>query len=156
MDPMATLPSNAKAARKLLDFMQIPHILYKKTFIMEYNQKQYILHHRTIYNTVKELLSNEDIFKYCVFDYMPKYMTNLNNENERCYGEQYNSEWWGRAQSSISEGAKVLSIIFYSDATTCKTSEHPIYLTLGNIPNWRRNKPDAKVLLSIHLSIHKL
>jgi hypothetical protein len=38
------------------------------------------------------------------------------------------------------------------DATTCdilsKTSEHPIYLTLGNIPNWRRCKVDAKVLLA--------
>ncbi|CAB4446448.1 unnamed protein product [Rhizophagus irregularis] len=38
MDSMAILPSNAKAARKLLDSMQIPHILYKKTVIMEYNQ----------------------------------------------------------------------------------------------------------------------
>ena len=28
-----------------------------------------------------------------------------------------------------------------------KSSEHPIYLTLGNISSWRRNKPDAKVLL---------
>ncbi|PKY60677.1 hypothetical protein RhiirA4_431298 [Rhizophagus irregularis] len=119
MDSMAILPSNAKAARKLLDSMQIPHILYKKTVIMEYNQKQYILYHRTIYDTIKELLSNEDIFKHCVFDFMPKYLTNINGENERCYGEQYNSEWWGRAQSSISENSKVLSIILYSDATTC-------------------------------------
>src|SRR3954454_19495563 len=35
--------------------------------------------------------------------------------------------------------------------TTCdhlgKSSEHPIYLTLGNIISWRRNKPNAKVLL---------
>ncbi|CAB4413656.1 unnamed protein product [Rhizophagus irregularis] len=152
MDSTAILPSNAKAARKLLDSMQIPHILYKKTVIMEYNQKQYILYHRTIYDTIKELLSNEDIFKHCVFDFMPKYLTNINGENERCYGEQYNSEWWGRAQSSISENSKVLSIILYLDATTCdvlgKTSEHPIYLTLGNIPNWRRSKPDAKALLA--------
>lgn len=29
-----------------------------------------------------------------------------------------------------------------------KSSEHPVYLTLGNIPTWRRNRPDAKVLLS--------
>ena len=39
----------------------------------------------------------------------------------------------------------------YSDVTTCdhlgKISEHPIYLTLGNIISWRRNKPDAKILL---------
>lgn len=152
MDPTAVLPSNAKSARKLLDSIQIPHILYRKTTIMEYNQVQYVLHHRTIYDTVKELLSNVDIFKYCVFDYTPKYIKNEKGEVERCYGEQYNSEWWGRAQVSISEGAKVLSIILYSDATICdvlgKTSEHPIYITLGNIPNWRRSKPDAKILLA--------
>src|SRR5277367_2234663 len=28
-----------------------------------------------------------------------------------------------------------------------KTSEHPIYISLGNIPNWLRNKPYAKVLV---------
>ena len=37
MDPTATLPSNAKAARALLDSIKIPHILYKKTIVMEYN-----------------------------------------------------------------------------------------------------------------------
>jgi len=39
----------------------------------------------------------------------------------------------------------------YSDATICdhlgKTSEHPIYLMLGNIASEIRNKPYAKVLL---------
>ncbi len=52
----------------------------------------------------------------------------------------------------LNENAKVLSIIIYSDATTCdilgKKSEHPVFLTLGNIPSWRRNKPDAKALLA--------
>ena len=152
MDPTAILPSNTKSARSLLDAMEIPHILYSKTIIMEYNQIQYILYHHTIYNAIKELLSNPNIFKHCVFDYMPKYIINNKGEKEKCYSEQYTSKWWSRAQASISEGAKVLSIIFYSDATTCdvlgKTSKHPIYLTLGNIPNWRRNKPDAKALLA--------
>ncbi len=45
----------------------------------------------------------------------------------------------------------LLSIIIYADATTCdhlgKTSEHPIYISLGNIPSWLRNKPKAKVLV---------
>ena len=58
----------------------------------------------------------------------------------------------GRAQRSISESAKVLSIIIYSDTTSCdmlgKKMEHPVFLTLGNIPSWRRNKPDAKALLA--------
>src|SRR5881398_2963286 len=45
----------------------------------------------------------------------------------------------------------LLSIILYSDATTFdglgKTSGHPVFLTLGNLPNWVRNSPEAKVLL---------
>jgi len=44
-----------------------------------------------------------------------------------------------------------LSIILYSDATTLdtlgKSSLHLIYIFLGNIPTWRRNKEDAKQLL---------
>src|SRR5438270_719444 len=42
-------------------------------------------------------------------------------------------------------------LILYSDATTTdtlgKSQLHPIYLSIGNIPTWRRNKPDAKQLL---------
>lgn len=45
----------------------------------------------------------------------------------------------------------MLSIILYSDATTTdtlgKSQLHPIYISLGNIPIWRRNKLDAKQLL---------
>ena len=48
-------------------------------------------------------------------------------------------------------GSKILSIILYSDATNCDTlgkcQLHPIYISLGNIPTWRRNKQDAKQLL---------
>jgi len=152
MDPAAILPSNAKSARTLLDSIKISHILYTKTIVMEYNQVQYMLHHRSIFDAIKELLSNKEIFKYCIFDYEPKYTTNNLGERERSYSELYNSNWWSRAQRSINENAKVLSIIIYSDATTCdmlgKTSEHPVFLTLGNIPSWRRNKPDAKALLA--------
>jgi hypothetical protein len=47
--------------------------------------------------------------------------------------------------------ASILSIILYSDATTTdslgKSSLHPIYISLGNIRTWRRNKEDAKQLL---------
>ena len=46
---------------------------------------------------------------------------------------------------------KILSIIIYSDAIALdhlgKSSEHPVYLSLGNIPNWLRNKRETKVLL---------
>jgi len=48
-------------------------------------------------------------------------------------------------------GAKLLSLILYSDATTTNTlgknQLHPIYVSIANIPTWRRNKQDAKQLL---------
>jgi hypothetical protein len=69
----------------------------------------------------------------------------------KTYGEQYESDWWNNTQKTISLDNHLLSIIIYSDSTTCdhlgKTSEHPIYISLGNIPNWMRNKPNSKVLV---------
>ena len=113
---------------------------------MTYMEETYYLHHRQIFDAIKELLSNKEILDNCTFDFKPLY-----HEGQRIYSEQYTGMWWERVQESLSEDAKVLSIMLYSDATTCdhlgKTSEHPIYLTLGNIVSWRRNKPDAKVLL---------
>src|SRR3954447_9437706 len=51
----------------------------------------------------------------------------------------------------------LLSIIIYSDAITCdhlgKTSEHSIYISLGNISNWLRNKSHAKVLVGYLLKL---
>ena len=59
--------------------------------------------------------------------------------------------WWKVTQESLPSGARLLSIILYSDATTTdtlgKSQLHPIYVSLGNIPIWRRNKSDAKQLL---------
>ncbi|GBC42276.2 hypothetical protein GLOIN_2v1783703 [Rhizophagus irregularis DAOM 181602=DAOM 197198] len=47
---------------------------------------------------------------------------------------------------------RLLSLILYSDATNVdtlgKSQLHPIYLSIGNIKNWRRNKKDAKQLLA--------
>jgi hypothetical protein len=59
--------------------------------------------------------------------------------------------WWKNTQITLPIGSKILSIILYSDATNCdkmsKSQLHPIYMSLGNIPTWRRNKQDAKQLL---------
>jgi hypothetical protein len=59
--------------------------------------------------------------------------------------------WWKTTEDELPTGAKLLSLILYSDATTTdtlgKNQLHPIYLSLGNIPTWRRNKQDAKQLL---------
>ena len=124
----------------------MPHLSFKKVPIMIYNGETYHLHYRPIFDVIKELLSNKEVLENCVFEF-----NSLCHEGQRIYHEQYNGEWWERVQNSLPRWAKVLSIILYSDATTCdhlgKTSEHPIYLTLGNIPSWIRNKPNAKALL---------
>ena len=141
-----TLPTSVKQGRQLLDRINVSHLSFKKAPIMTYKEETYYLHYRPIFDAIKELLSNKEILDNCIFEFKPLY-----HEGQRIYHEQYNGEWWERVQNSLPRWAKVLSIILYSDATTCdhlgKTSEHPIYLTLGNIPSWRRNKPDAKVLL---------
>ncbi|GET56428.1 hypothetical protein GLOIN_2v1784311 [Rhizophagus irregularis DAOM 181602=DAOM 197198] len=93
-----------------------------------------------------ELLSNKDIFAHCTFKF-----TLLNHNGERIYhNEQYNGQWWKRVQKSLPNGANVLSVIYIwilRHDHLGKTSKHPIYLTLGNIVSWRRNRPDAKILL---------
>src|SRR5688572_2718644 len=52
---------------------------------------------------------------------------------------------------SLPLGCKLLLIILYSDATNVdtlgKSNLHLIYVTIGNIKTWRRNKPDVKQLL---------
>jgi len=140
------LPTSVKQGRQSLDQLNVPHISFKKDPIMVYDGETYYLYYRRIFDALKELLSNPNILQHCNFEFKQLYY-----EGQRIYHEQYNGEWWERVQNSIPVGAKVLSIILYSDVITCdqlgKTSKHPIYLTLGNIPSWIMNKPDAKVLL---------
>jgi hypothetical protein len=82
----------------------------------------------------------------------------LKNGRENIYSEQYSGNWWKNTQDSLPIGSKILSIILYSDATNCdslgKSQLHPIYMSLGNIPAWRRNKQDAKQLLGYLPIIH--
>ncbi|RHZ86978.1 hypothetical protein Glove_41g178 [Diversispora epigaea] len=79
----------------------------------------------------------------------------LNKEksnNNRNYNEQYTANWWAKTEKTILLGSHLLSIILYSDASTTdtlgKNTLHPIFITLGNIITWRRNKPDVKQLLA--------
>ena len=75
----------------------------------------------------------------------------LKVDGERAYSEQNTGIWWENTEKVLPFGCKLLSIILYSDATNVntlgKSNLHPIYITIGNIKNWRRNKPDTKQLL---------
>ena len=72
----------------------------------------------------------------------------------RVYSEQNTANWWRERQNPFS---KILAVMIYTDGTTLdslgRKSEYPIFLTLGNIPNWRRNLPDAKVFVGFLLHL---
>ncbi|RHZ80683.1 hypothetical protein Glove_132g248 [Diversispora epigaea] len=126
--------------------MNISQLSYSKYYVFTHNSQDYFVHYRPIKNCIKNLLSNPDILKNLMFRY-----ENSKIEDEKSYREQNSGNWWKRAERSISNHANILSIILYSDATTTdtlgKSSLHPIYVSLGNISTWRRNKEDAKQLL---------
>src|SRR6266487_1735502 len=44
MDPLTIIPANTKQGCTLLNLINIPHILYNKIVIMEYNSREYVLH----------------------------------------------------------------------------------------------------------------
>ncbi|RHZ54902.1 hypothetical protein Glove_421g100 [Diversispora epigaea] len=143
---ISPLPKNIETGRKYMDKMNLSRLLYYKHRILVHNNKEYFINYQPVIKCIENLLSNPEIFQLFVYDYKK-----LEIENEQSYGEQYTGNWWKKAKESIPSVAYILSIILYSDATTTDTlgkgSLHPIYISLGNIPTWRRNKEDTKQLL---------
>ncbi|PKY35003.1 hypothetical protein RhiirB3_455281, partial [Rhizophagus irregularis] len=111
-------------------------------------RKIYKFQYRPIFDAIKSLVSNTDLSKDFLFDYNEQWESNKNGTLVRIYSEQNTANWWRERQNPFS---KILAVMIYTDGTTLdslgKQSEYPIFLTLGNIPNWRRNFPDAKVLI---------
>ncbi|PKC54951.1 hypothetical protein RhiirA1_476415 [Rhizophagus irregularis] len=59
----------------------------------------------------------------------------------RVFGEPYEGDWWLETEKILLLLNHLLSIILYLNRTTFdglgKTSGHPVFLTLRNVPNWR-------------------
>ncbi|RHZ64408.1 hypothetical protein Glove_325g21 [Diversispora epigaea] len=142
---------NIKTGRKYMDKMNLLRLLYYKHRILVHNNKEYFINYQPVIKCIENLLSNSEISQLFVYDYKK-----LEIKNKQSYGKQYTGNWWKKAKESIPSVAYILSIILYSDTTTTDTlgkgSLHPIYISLGNIPTWRRNKEDTKQLLG-YLSI---
>src|SRR4051812_40205384 len=137
------LPKNTKEGRKFLDFNEFPYMKFKTVPITHFQNRDYNFYYQPIIHRIKVLLLQSDINEKFVFKYR--------NTSIRTYSEQFESKWWNIMESKIPIDNYLLSIILYADSTTCdhlgKTSEHPIYISLGNMPNWQRNKPNSKVLV---------
>ncbi|RHZ58157.1 hypothetical protein Glove_375g76 [Diversispora epigaea] len=145
--PTSPLPKNIEQGRKLMDRMKLINLLNKEKVILKYNNKDYIIYYRPIINCIKNILSINDIHNNITFNFK-----NDQSNNNRNYNEQYTANWWAKTEKTIPLGSHLLSIILYSDASTTdtlgKNTLHPIFITLGNIITWRRNKPDVKQLLA--------
>ena len=142
------LLKSTREGRKFLDTSDFPYMKFKKVHITKFQDVTYEFYYQPIINGIKTLLLQPEINKEFIFrGYM----------SANKYGEQHESEWWNDTEETISIDNYLLSIIIYADATTCdhldKTPEYPIYILLGNIPNWLRNKPHAKVLVSYLLKL---
>jgi hypothetical protein len=139
------LPKSTKEGRKFLDVNEFPYMKFKTVPITNFQDTIYNFYYQPIIHGIKVLLLQSDINEEFIFKYQN------NDTSFKTYGEQYESDWWYVTQKNIPPDNHLLSIIIYADSTTCdhlgKTSEHPIYISLGNIPNWVRNKPNSKVLV---------
>jgi hypothetical protein len=144
------LPSSTKAGKKFLDNTTIPHMMFKEISISTFQDVEYTFYYRSLIKTIKSLLMIDSINQSLVLQYDDKKEVN-NNVEHRIFEEQYNSNWWKREESTLLVRQRLLSLILYSDATTLdhmgKSSGHPIFLSLGNIPNHQRNKPESKALV---------
>ena len=55
------LPKSTEQGRKYMDKMSLPTLAFTQTFVINYKNKEYYLHHRSLINCVKNILSIPDI-----------------------------------------------------------------------------------------------
>ncbi|CAG8809701.1 14062_t:CDS:2, partial [Cetraspora pellucida] len=82
------LPTSIQQEKQCLDKIIVQHISFKKVPIVEYEDEIYYLNYHLIFNAIKELLNNENILNYCIFEFTPLYY-----QGQWIYYEQFNEKW---------------------------------------------------------------
>ncbi len=59
------LPKNTMKGYNFVNSINIKHLIYLKIKVLKYEDEKYYLHHYSIFDVIKELLSNNDILKHC-------------------------------------------------------------------------------------------
>lgn len=142
------LPSSTKGGKDYLNQIDSPSLNFKEKVVDTYDKVDFTLYYRPIFRAIQVLLQRPQVADNFVTKGTLK--KDVNSET-RIFGELYEGDWWLETEKNIPPLNNLLSIILYSDATTFdglgKISGHPVFLTLGNLPNWVRNLPESKVLL---------
>jgi hypothetical protein len=142
------LPNSTKNGKNYLNQINSPSLDFKEKVIATYNEINLTLYYRPIFRSIQTLIQRLEVADNFVHKGIFKKDA---DSGMRIFGEVYEGNWWIETEKTLPPLNHLLSIILYSDATTFdglgKTSGHPVFLTLGNIPNRIRNLPESKVLL---------
>ena len=142
------LPSSTKSGKDYLNQINSPSLDFKEKVVATYSGVDFKLYYRPIFRAVQALVQRPEVADKFVHKGVLKY---CQDSGERIFGEPYECDWWLETEKTLPPLNHLLSIILYSDATTFdglgKTSGHPVFLTLGNLPNLVRNLPESKILL---------
>ena len=141
------MPNSTKNGKDYLNQISSPSVDFKEKVVATYSGVDIKLYYRPIFHTIQALIQRPEVAENFVCKGAPKFT----EDKTRIFGELYEGDWWLKTEKTLPPLNNLLSIILYSDATTFdglgKTSGHPVFLTLGNLPNWFRNSPESKVLL---------
>ena len=102
---------------------------------------------RPIFRAIQALIQRPKVAD----NFVHKGSLRTSQSGERVFGKPYECDWWLDTEKTLPFLNNLMSIILYSDVTTLdglgKALGHPVFLTLGNIPNRVRNSPETKILL---------
>ncbi|GET51387.1 hypothetical protein GLOIN_2v1848756 [Rhizophagus irregularis DAOM 181602=DAOM 197198] len=123
---------------------------FKEKVVATYNKINFTLYYRPLFRAIQALLQRPEVANNFVHKGIQNKMKDDRGET-RIFGEPFEGNWWLETEKNLPSLNRLLSIILYSDATTFdglgKSSGHPVFVTLGNIPNRVQNLPEAKILL---------
>jgi len=141
------LPKSTKNGKDYINQINSPSVDFKEKVVATYEEVDFKLYYRPIFHAIQALLQRPEVND----KFVHKGILKKDADGIRIFGEVYEENWWLETEKTLPPLNYLLSIILYSDATTFdglgKTSGHPVFLTLGNLPNSFRNSPEAKVLL---------
>jgi hypothetical protein len=142
------LPSSTKNGKEFLNQIDSPSLEFKEKIVATYNEVNFTFYYRPIFRAIQVLIQRSEVSD----NFVTKGILKIDvHDGTRIFGELYEGDWWLETEKTLPPVNHLLSIILYSDATTLdglgKSSGHPVFLTLGNLPNRIRNLPESKVLL---------
>ncbi|GBC43436.2 hypothetical protein GLOIN_2v1763780 [Rhizophagus irregularis DAOM 181602=DAOM 197198] len=112
---------------------------FKEKVVSTYSSIDITFYYCPIFRAIQALLQRPEVANNFVYKGILKKKRDDGSEI-RVFGEPYEGDWWLETEKILPLLNHLLSIILYLNRTTFdglgKTSGHPVFLTLRNVPNW--------------------